>query len=76
MCESNPLHNSNVTHASRNNYQVTFTFMENQGNSLNNNIHSCSSKSDYTNKFSRRIMAMGHYLLGRPWGVGLGNLEK
>ena len=21
-------------------------------------------------------MAMGHYLLGRPWGVGLGNLEK
>jgi len=25
---------------------------------------------------SRRIMAMGHYLLGRPWGVGLGKLEK
>ena len=21
-------------------------------------------------------MAMGHYLLGRPWGVGLGNLEN
>jgi len=25
---------------------------------------------------NRRIMAMGHYLLGRPWGVGLGNFEK
>jgi len=21
-------------------------------------------------------MAMGHYLLGRPWGVGLGKLKK
>jgi len=25
---------------------------------------------------SRRIMAMSHYLLGRPWGVGLGHFKK
>jgi len=25
---------------------------------------------------SRRIMAKGHYLLGRPWGVGLRKLKK
>jgi len=25
---------------------------------------------------SRRIMAMGHYLLGRPWGVGLRKVKK
>jgi len=25
---------------------------------------------------SRRIMAMSHYLLGRPWEVSLGKVEK
>jgi len=25
---------------------------------------------------SRRIMAMGHYLLGRPWGVGVRKFKK
>ena len=29
-------HNSNVTHGHTNNYQVTLTFMEKLGNSLNN----------------------------------------
>ena len=33
---SEKFHDSNVPHGCRNNYQVTFTFMENQGNSLNN----------------------------------------
>jgi len=28
------------------------------------------------NVISRGIMAMGHYLLGRPWGVGLRKLKK
>ena len=36
LCENTPLHNSNVTHGGRNNYQVTRTFMENQGNTLIN----------------------------------------
>jgi len=36
MCENTPFHNFNVTHGSRNNYQVNFTFMQNQVNSLNN----------------------------------------
>ena len=32
--EKTPFHTSNVTHGGRNNYQVTLTFMENQGNPL------------------------------------------
>ncbi len=36
MCENTSFHNSNVTHDGRNNYQVTLTFKENQGNTLNN----------------------------------------
>ena len=35
-CEQTPFHNSNVNHVGRNNYQVTSTIMENQGNSLIN----------------------------------------
>ena len=36
LCENSPFNNSNVTHGGRNNYQVTLTFMKNQGNTLNN----------------------------------------
>ncbi len=36
LFENTPFCFSNITHASRNNYQVTLTFMENQGNPLNN----------------------------------------
>ena len=36
LCENTPFDNFNVTHAGRNNYQVTFIFMKNQGNSLIN----------------------------------------
>jgi len=36
LFENTPFCFSNITHASRNNYQVTLTFMENQGNSLIN----------------------------------------
>ena len=57
LCENSPFHNSNVTHASRNDYKVTFTFMENQVNSLNNidimkvDEHTfMPSKTNYTNK--------------------------
>ncbi len=35
LYENTPFHNSNVTHGGRNNYQVTQTFKENQGNTLN-----------------------------------------
>ena len=34
LSENSPFHDSDITHDDRNNYQVTFTFMENQGNSL------------------------------------------
>jgi len=34
--ENNPFHNSNNSHVGRNNYQATFSVMENQGNSMNN----------------------------------------
>ena len=34
--ENSSFHNSNNTHASRNNYQATLSAMENQGNSMNN----------------------------------------
>jgi len=57
--ENHQFHNSNVNNACRNNYPVTFTFMENQGNSLNNteimkvDEHTFMLiKTDYTNKFS------------------------
>jgi len=36
LFENTPFHNSNDTHGGRNNYQVSLTFMENQGNTLNN----------------------------------------
>ena len=36
LCENTAFYNSNVTHVARNNYQVTLTFMENEGNSLLN----------------------------------------
>ena len=36
LCENTLFHNSNVTHGSRNNYQVTLTFMKIQGIMLNN----------------------------------------
>ena len=38
LCENTPFHNFNVTHACRNNCQVTFIFMENQENSLINTV--------------------------------------
>ncbi len=34
--ENTPVCNFNITHGSTNNYQVTLSFMDNQGNSLNN----------------------------------------
>jgi len=36
MCPITPFHKSNITHGHTQNYQVTLTFMKNQGNSLNN----------------------------------------
>jgi len=36
LCENTPFDNFNVTHAGRNNHQVTLTFVENQGKSLIN----------------------------------------
>jgi len=51
LCENILFHNSNISHESKNNYQVTFSFMENQGKSLINteeivliNMHWSSSK--------------------------------
>ena len=35
LCENTPFHNSNVSHDGRNNYQISLTFMENQGKPLN-----------------------------------------
>jgi len=35
LFENTPFHYSNDTHGFRNNYQVTLTFIENQGNPLN-----------------------------------------
>ena len=37
MSENTPFHNFNITHGTRNNYQVTLTFMENEANPLNYN---------------------------------------
>ena len=34
--EKTVFHYSNVTHGSTNNYQITLTFMKNEGNPLNN----------------------------------------
>jgi len=34
--ENSPFHHSNNSHDSRNNYQTTFSVMENQVNSMNN----------------------------------------
>ena len=36
LYENTPFHNSNVIHGGRNNDQVTLTFMENLGYTLNN----------------------------------------
>ena len=36
LFENTPFNNSNFNHGGRNNYQVTLTFMKNQGNTLNN----------------------------------------
>ena len=36
MYENPSFHISNVTHGGRNNYQITLTFMKNQGNTLIN----------------------------------------
>ncbi len=36
LFENTPFHHYNDTHGSTNNYQVSLTFMDNQGNSLNN----------------------------------------
>ena len=38
LYETTPFHNYNVSHACRNDYQVTFIFMENQENSLINTV--------------------------------------
>ena len=35
LFENTPFHNSNDTHGGRNNYQISLTFMKNQGNPLN-----------------------------------------
>jgi len=55
LWENTTFHNSNINHEVRNNYQVTFIFMKNQGKSLVNtemmffmNMHQSSSKTDCT----------------------------
>jgi len=38
LYENTSFHNSSVTHGGTNNYQVTLSFKENQGNTLNNTV--------------------------------------
>jgi len=38
LSENSPFQVSNITHSDRNNCQVTFTFMKNPGNTLQNTV--------------------------------------
>ncbi len=38
LSENSPFQFSNITHDDRNNYRVTFSFIENPGNSLKNTV--------------------------------------